>query len=227
MTSTKTIVVTLSIILAFFLLFVIWVIYGALSILGPSDRPLFEQMNWEQLHVRYWLVLENNQEVHRDFIISGNDLVELKKLFSTKESRGISIPCPGFLNLKLANGETWKIQFGTADGLRFCKASDTYYAYSVHLHDTEFHKRLRQLCLENEQRDNPLCKFENINICTGRRHVYSPDPSIVQSGYIEVGSRGALIEICVPFRATSTDDLSPENEQPIQDEVSNGQTDEN
>ena len=139
----------------------------------------------------------------------------------------MSIPCPGLMNLYLTNGEIWKIQFGTADGLRFCKASDTYYAYTVYIHGTEFHKRLRQLCLENEQKDNPQCEFENISICTGRRHIKSPDLSVVQAGYIEVGSRGDLAEVCVPFRATSTDDLSPENEQPTQDEESNDQTDEN
>ena len=211
------------IIIVCILWFVLSIVIDVLSILGPWDRPSFEQKNWEQLHVGYRLVLENNKEVHRDFIISGNDLTELKKLFSTKESRGISIPCPDLMNLYLTNGQIWKIQFGTADELRFCKASDTYYAYSIVLHDTEFHKRLRQLCLENEQKDNPLCKFENISICTGRRHINNPDSSIVQSDFIEVSSGGAVIEICVPFRATSNDNLSLANEHPTQNEESNAQ----
>lgn len=224
MTFKRKIIIVVSIIIAFNLFLVLWGIYVALSILGPWDRPMFEQMNWEQLHVHYRLVLENNQEIHRDFIISRNDLIELKKLFSTKESRGMSIPCPDLLHLKLSNGEIWNIQFGTARTLRFCKDSDTYFAYHVELLDTEFHKLLRQICLENEQRDNPLCKFENISICTNRRHISFPDSSIVQAGYIEVSSRGGLTEVCVPFRAITTENLSLTNEHPTQNKDSNAQT---
>jgi len=213
----------ITIIIVFIILFILWIMFDVLSILGPRDCPQFEQKNWEQLHVEYRLVLENNQETRREFIISGNDLTELKKLFSTKKSRGMSIPCPDLLHLKLSNGEMWNIQFGTANTLSFCKASDTYYAYHVELHDTEFHKRLRHLCLKNERKDNHLCEFENISICTNRRHMSNLDSSIVQSGFIEVGSRGELTEVCVPFRAISTDNVSLANEHPTQSDESNVQ----
>jgi len=181
----------------------VWVTFDALSILGPWDRPQLENKDWSLLDVRYWLVLEHNKEISRTFIIDGNDLTELQQLFSTKESVGISTPCPGFLQLHLSNGQIWNIQFGTVDTLRFCLASDNYYAYRVSLNNTKFHEKLRAYCLKNEQTYTPHARIENINICINRRYVEpSKLPDLQQKfvgEFIMIGMRGELSEVCVPL----------------------------
>jgi len=214
MSSKSSILVVCGVVAVIVIALAAWFVLGVLSILGPLDSPRFEQKDWEKLYVRYRLVLENNKEDYRYVTFSGNELAELKKLFSTKESRGVSTPCPDLLNLQLTNGEIWQIQFGTANSLRFCNASDTYYAYRIELHNTEFYQRLRQLCLENEQQQLPECQLENISICTNRRHVKTPEPAVVQAGFIEVGSWGELAEVCVPF-IFPKEDIAPENEDSL------------
>ena len=175
---------------------------SALSILGPWDQPRFENKDWSSLTVEYRLVQEYNKEISREVVISGNDLAELKKLFSTKESVGVSTPCPGFLSLELSNGQRWKIQFGTTNLLRFCLGSNNYYAYAVTLDSTKFYERLRNYCLNSEQKFTPHARIENISICTNRHFVSPTKLSELQSkfvgDFIEVGLRGELSEVCVP-----------------------------
>jgi hypothetical protein len=187
------------------------VAYTALSILGPWDQPRFENKDWDLLEVRYWLVQGQRKEIPRDFAIEGNDLAELKQLFSTKESVGVSTPNPSFLNLKLSNGQRWKIHFSTANTLRFCLLSDTYYAYHVTLNDTKFFEKLREYCLKHEQKHfTPHARIENISVCTHRWIVdQSKLPTIQQpfvGEFIIIGLRGEFSAVCVPLEVSERDE---------------------
>jgi len=191
--------------------FLALLVVPAFSVLGPWDQPRFENKDWDSLTVRYRLVQEHNNEIPRDFVIAGNDLAELRQLFSTKETVGVSVPWHGFLSLKLSNGQRWGIQFGTATTLGFFLRSDSYYSYHVTLENTQFHEKLREYCLKNEQKyHTPHARIENISICTNRRIVNPSKLPEIQptfiGNFVMIGLSGEFSEVCVPLNPFQQDD---------------------
>lgn len=182
--------------------FISYIVYSSLSILGPWDRPWFENKAWSAFEIHYWLIEENNKKTARKFIISGEDLSKLKQLFSTKTVSGASTGSSSPLRLQLENGEQWIVDIISPNWLVFCLSSDHYYAYYVTLNDIIFVEQLREYCVKNERQYTPQVRIENINLCLGHRVIASEKLTEQQAKlFMTTDSRGDLLEVCVPMRA--------------------------
>jgi len=180
-----------------------WLICSALSILGPMDRPHFEDKGWKSLHVRYFIVRDNNQFERRNIVISGDQLSELKQAFVTKTSGGKSIPNPTLLSLELKDGKVWSIMIRNVHELSFCKQSDTYYAYHVVLTDTRFYEKLREYCWKDAVISIPECKIENISISPHGRYAKNENDLHEKGIGMGIGFRGEIEERYVPLKMSN------------------------
>ncbi len=138
------------------------------SILGPKDKPNFKAMQWQEMKVSYWVSRgkgPSHLRWHRNLTISNAEaLLKLRDLLSVSETGPNSLGAGKDIIITMADGKVWQGDF-SAYGTRFdlCKSEANYYSYILKLSDNKLYKRIKQLCLEHEKRNNPSATIEDIS----------------------------------------------------------------
>ena len=141
------------------------------SILGPTDKPDFKAMKWQEVKVRYSVLVKGkSRRIPRTFTISDADVLsKLHNLLLINEVSPNNTGAGDQIRITMADGHIWRGGVTFEDQIRLCKSEDNYYSYILTLSDYRFYDALRQLCLEHEKTITPTARIENI-ILRGNLH---------------------------------------------------------
>jgi len=128
---------------------------SAASILGPSDKPDFRNMQWEKMSVVYHVRVAENRMQRRKCELGREDVERARLAFSVFSIQGLSIGANDDLRITMANGDVWIGEFVFGDRVYLCLEREKYYSYALELCDRGFYDTLREVCLANEKRTVP------------------------------------------------------------------------
>jgi len=150
---------------------------------GPTGHPKFEDMDWQELEIKYWIVRDITNaskwnEDEKSLNLKGKELDALKKVFKTSSSNGTAQGGIRPWVLSTNKGE-WYFELASPNTAFFCNLTNTERAYYIELNSTAFYEELKNVCLEKEKLDMPSIQFDNIRICRRFGGTQGPQEKIV------------------------------------------------
>lgn len=159
--------------LLFYLFLFILPLLGALSFFILSDKPDFNEMNWTEIRVRYWVKKAtevNYRKNKRFFLIQDKKVIEqLKNKMDIKNIKTSSLGADDQIVITIENGNKWQGSLIFEDRISLSlqsRMSDSYYVY---LHSYNFYRELLDLAFLNEQQIDPNIQKREIIL---RRNKY-------------------------------------------------------
>lgn len=139
---------------------------SATSILGPSDKPDFRNMQWEKMTVVYWVRVRKDKEHRRRFELSRDDVDRARTALNIRSVRGHSLGAGDDLRITMANGDVWTGHVTFEDTIGLCLERDRYYSYVLELYGHAFYDALRDMCLAHERLTTPTAGINHIILRT-------------------------------------------------------------
>ena len=132
---------------------------NSLSILGPSDKPAFDKMQWKTVKITYWIRKADTKNYRKNkrtiTITMKSTIEELKTAFLIKKLEPSPIGASKQILITMKDGTTWKGDIVFEDRIDLCLQSDNYYSYCLYLVDEKFYIKILQLCFKNEKKTAP------------------------------------------------------------------------
>lgn len=125
---------------------------GPVDILGPRDHPDFQNKDWVELSIKYW-VSTRTSNLERVFAVTNTTTIaDIKRRMSITQVSGLSVGVDDQLVFRARGGETWQGAVVFEDAIYICKTADKWYSYRLDLADYRLFQLLLELCVTNEVR---------------------------------------------------------------------------
>ena len=149
---------------------------GVMDILGPRDKPDFQNKDWTAITIMYWVNTTTTNKLARAFTVTDASTINgLKTKMNIKGIHGLSVGTRDELQFQDRNGDIWQGSVVFENRIHLSKKSDNWYSYAIDFTDYNLFNAMLALCVQNERTFHPNAKPENIIL---RRNIIREYPVV-------------------------------------------------